>query len=357
MTEQATSDSMDWTSLVAEHEPRLRRVVARRVPTDLIDDVVQETLLRAYRSRHALDLDRPIGPWLATIAIRVATDLSRHARSDVGLAGVTALSAAGPDAELATIERMALIRRALAALSPRHRHLLESVALDGVSQVALAQREGVAPEVIRSTVLRARQRFRVVYERLAQEHGLVGLGGSIKSALTTLRVRSVHLEPSLPRKVEAAAVLVGILTLGSSAIGEAPAPPEWTAPDAAASERHGQTDDQEHRSGSADHRRVELEISTNVPSGETRAGVSHGGSLSTNGYWNLDLHPVGLAVIVGTTESSGRLSVELTTVGFGLGTTAYARAEGHCDPAPNRKTFCLTLDLAEVLVRTAEEQP
>lgn len=73
----SSDDDVDWQQVYTLHAGRLRRVVAKRVAPDAIDDVLQETFLRAYRSRHRLDTSRPLEPWLTTIAIRVAADRRR----------------------------------------------------------------------------------------------------------------------------------------------------------------------------------------------------------------------------------------------------------------------------------------
>ncbi len=45
---------------------------------DLAEDATQETMLRAWRAADRIDRTRPIAPWLATIARRVAIDISRR---------------------------------------------------------------------------------------------------------------------------------------------------------------------------------------------------------------------------------------------------------------------------------------
>ena len=55
------------------------QAVARRqgVPPDLIDDVVQETLLAVHGARHTYDPQRSFSGWLAVIAQRRAIDVLR----------------------------------------------------------------------------------------------------------------------------------------------------------------------------------------------------------------------------------------------------------------------------------------
>lgn len=48
--------------------------------TDLVEDVFQETFLQLFSSRRSFDLDRPLRPWLFTIAANKAKDALRKAQ-------------------------------------------------------------------------------------------------------------------------------------------------------------------------------------------------------------------------------------------------------------------------------------
>ena len=52
--------------------------LARRLVRDGAEDLVQETLLRAYRSYGTLRQDAAAGPWLKTILVNVFRDQLRH---------------------------------------------------------------------------------------------------------------------------------------------------------------------------------------------------------------------------------------------------------------------------------------
>lgn len=62
---------------LAPETPQLRAFLAKltvAAPSLEIDDLLQETMNRALKYRHSLDLDRPIRPWLQSIAFRVFLD-------------------------------------------------------------------------------------------------------------------------------------------------------------------------------------------------------------------------------------------------------------------------------------------
>lgn len=64
--------------LLGEASGWLERYFRRRLPTDLVDDAVQETLLAVHRRRHTYDPSYPFGPWLAGIARRKWIDALRN---------------------------------------------------------------------------------------------------------------------------------------------------------------------------------------------------------------------------------------------------------------------------------------
>ncbi|NEK58987.1 sigma-70 family RNA polymerase sigma factor [Geodermatophilus sabuli] len=89
------------------------------------EDVVQETLVRAWRHLDQLDPDAaPVRPWLFTVAHRVAIDAHRARRArppevpDTGLASVPALD------ELSVALDRIVVTDALGSLSAEHRAVI-----------------------------------------------------------------------------------------------------------------------------------------------------------------------------------------------------------------------------------------
>ena len=59
--------------------PMLRRMVGRKLAQSDVEDVVQEILISIHKARHTYDGERPIMPWLASIAsFRVTDHLRKH---------------------------------------------------------------------------------------------------------------------------------------------------------------------------------------------------------------------------------------------------------------------------------------
>jgi RNA polymerase sigma-70 factor (ECF subfamily) len=115
------------------------------------EDVVQETLVRAWR--HLDDLDpeaAPVRPWLFTVAHRVAIDAHRARRArppevaDGGLAAVPALDELGP-----ALDRI-VVTDALAALSAEHRAVLVETYYRGRTVGEAAAVLGIPPGTVKS---------------------------------------------------------------------------------------------------------------------------------------------------------------------------------------------------------------
>jgi RNA polymerase sigma-70 factor (ECF subfamily) len=115
------------------------------------EDVVQETLLRAWRHREALDESRgPVRPWLFTVAHHVAIDAhrARAARPpEVGDAVLASVPAA--DEIDARLDRL-LIADAMSALSPEHQAVIVHTYFLGQSVAAAATELGVPPGTVKS---------------------------------------------------------------------------------------------------------------------------------------------------------------------------------------------------------------
>lgn len=115
------------------------------------EDVVQETLLRAWRHRDAIDETRgPVRPWLFTVAHHVAIDAhrARAARpTEVGDAVLATVPAA--DEIDARLDRL-LIADAMAALSPEHQAVIVATYFLGQSVSGAAAELGVPAGTVKS---------------------------------------------------------------------------------------------------------------------------------------------------------------------------------------------------------------
>ncbi|MGW1992454.1 sigma-70 family RNA polymerase sigma factor [Embleya sp. NPDC001921] len=139
--------------LMAESTP-LRRYVSGILGTDLhtVEDVVQETLLRAWEAADRLDWDgRPIRMWLFRVARNLAVDARRRNRSlPVGIdpsefVGLPTV----PDPAATVVDRCVLVG-ALRALAPSHREAVAQVHLLDRSGADVARTLGIPRGTVKS---------------------------------------------------------------------------------------------------------------------------------------------------------------------------------------------------------------
>lgn len=123
------------------------------------EDVVQETLLRAWRSIDSLDDEGAAKPWLLTIARREFARLFERRRLET--VDVNALAAA-EDESLAAEEdsQVADVRAAILRLPDDYREPLVMQVLLGLSTEEIATQLGLTTGAVFTRLCRARQRLR-----------------------------------------------------------------------------------------------------------------------------------------------------------------------------------------------------
>ncbi len=156
--------------LVERHRGWLERLVAARTCCrDAVDDVLQEVAVAVARSTRPPTAETEERPWLCAIAIRQCALFLRKAGRRTRLEAQAAERlprAAGdrlsddPIFWLMGREDAGLVARAVAALPPDDRQLLDWKYIDGLSYPEVAARLGVARHVAEYRVLVAKKRLR-----------------------------------------------------------------------------------------------------------------------------------------------------------------------------------------------------
>ncbi len=130
------------------------------------EDVVQETLLRAWRHPQAVDPRRgPVRPWLFTVARRIAIDdhRARTRRPEETSDGALTVLASSED-EIEHALQAWLVADALASLSAPHREVLVETYYRGRSVGEAARVLGVPPGTVKSRTHYALAALRVALQ-------------------------------------------------------------------------------------------------------------------------------------------------------------------------------------------------
>jgi RNA polymerase sigma-70 factor (ECF subfamily) len=127
------------------------------------NDPTQQTFVQAWRSADRLDAQRDPAPWLATIARRAAVDIHRRetrcsasALDDVATDHPAVVSLP-PD--LGTLDAVWQVRRAIDALPPDERAVVQMQHLDGMTHREIASALGIAVGTVKSRSHRAHTRL------------------------------------------------------------------------------------------------------------------------------------------------------------------------------------------------------
>ena len=142
---------------------------------ELAEDAAQQTFVQAWRAASSFDPGRELGPWLVTIARRVAIDIHRreqrreHDHLDDAALTDKALIAEPPDIER-TFEAWEL-RRALDELPADERQLVELNHLEGLTHSEIAERLGIPVGTVKSRSFRAHRRLAARLGHLRESAG------------------------------------------------------------------------------------------------------------------------------------------------------------------------------------------
>jgi RNA polymerase sigma-70 factor (ECF subfamily) len=141
---------------------RIRSFIGRRLPSQEVDDVLQDVLLKIHR--HAPDLvdDERFGPWVYSIARNSIADHFRKRISPVD--GLTADLPDRPNASDDTPPLLDCVAPFVGALTEPYRQAITLVELQGLTQQEAARQAGVSLSGMKSRVQRGRRQLRDMFE-------------------------------------------------------------------------------------------------------------------------------------------------------------------------------------------------
>lgn len=167
-------DRLAFAELARRHQDRLFRFLLRLTGSrDDALDLAQEAFLRAWQALPCWRPEAKFTTWLFGIARNAAVDLFRR-RGGVETAAPEALSerpdtAATPFARVEATERLRLLERALAVISPEHREILLLREIEEMAYEDIAATLSVSEGTVKSRLSRARAAVLMEFRRMAGE--------------------------------------------------------------------------------------------------------------------------------------------------------------------------------------------
>ncbi|MBD7917810.1 sigma-70 family RNA polymerase sigma factor [Cellulomonas sp. Sa3CUA2] len=148
----------------AAHAAALHRYVARLTDPARAPDVVQETLLRAWRHPEVLTRPEPsVRAWLFTVARNLVVDDARSAHRRHETPSDAPPETDAGDTTQAVLDRW-LVADALDALSPDHRAVVVGAYYGGRSVAELAAEHGIPPGTVKSRLHYALRALRLALQ-------------------------------------------------------------------------------------------------------------------------------------------------------------------------------------------------
>ena len=177
LVQRCQSGDLDaFDQLVMKHQATITGLLFRFArETDNLEDMVQETFVRAWRGLASWKPERPFVHWLKRIAVRVGLEFCRkHQRSPFSrLREPPAEDAADPLNAIPVAEDSALAARAagdeahfiLAQLPPQERAVLTLLYLDEMPLAEIAAHFGWSAANAKIKAFRARKKLRTILHR------------------------------------------------------------------------------------------------------------------------------------------------------------------------------------------------
>ncbi|MDR3454803.1 MAG: RNA polymerase sigma factor RpoE [Rhodoferax sp.] len=167
-------DQRAFELLVIKYQRRIERLIGRMVrDVDLVEDIAQETFIRAYRALHQFRGDAQFYTWLYRIAVNTAKksllDMKRNPvisenafrapdeDDETSQAGHELTTQETPETVLAAKEIAAVVNAAMQALPEDLRQAVTLREIEGLSYEEIADAMNCPIGTVRSRIFRARE--------------------------------------------------------------------------------------------------------------------------------------------------------------------------------------------------------
>ena len=166
-------DQKAYGLLVLKYQRRIQRLIGRMVrDVDLVEDIAQETFVRAYRALHQFRGDAQFYTWLYRIAVNTAKKFLLELKHDPIISGTFPAEDSddetswrksepttdeGPESILAAKEIAAVVNAAMDALTIDLRQAIALREIEGLSYEEIAIAMDCPVGTVRSRIFRARE--------------------------------------------------------------------------------------------------------------------------------------------------------------------------------------------------------
>jgi RNA polymerase sigma-70 factor (ECF subfamily) len=136
-----------------------------------VQDLVQQVFLQLHRARRDYRPDRPLRPWLMTIARNVKRDYLRRERRRPPLAALLGDETAGGERGADRLALREALDEALARLPGSLRRVVEAYWFEELSHAEIARRFGISRSAAKVRAHRAYRALRGILAELGYEGG------------------------------------------------------------------------------------------------------------------------------------------------------------------------------------------
>ena len=166
-------DQKAFELLVIKYQRRIQRLIGRMVrDVDLVEDIAQETFIRAYRALAQFRGDAQFYTWLYRIAVNTAKKALMDMRRDptvsensfksadddeTSMLENELISSETPDAVLASKEIAEMVNSAMEALPEELRQAITLREIEGLSYEEISEAMNCPIGTVRSRIFRARE--------------------------------------------------------------------------------------------------------------------------------------------------------------------------------------------------------
>jgi RNA polymerase sigma-70 factor (ECF subfamily) len=168
----AQGDTGAFESLFRRYRPRLRRYLDRRTRRpDLVDEIVNDTMLVVWRRAASFDLRSCASTWIIGIARRVGLKAAASTPPTAEACDVERPDDTGdiPDRRFEQRELQSRLVDALRALSPEQRAVIELAYFKGMSCREIGSVLGCPVDTVKTRMFHARRRLKALLAHLAED--------------------------------------------------------------------------------------------------------------------------------------------------------------------------------------------